>query len=127
MGQTKCKTCPPKYNTSTSGQALCTPNLIPTLSFQDLDGATPVIDMTVVLAMNPEAFDSAAQNLFRLAISEAAGGVAGEKVHLLEISDFRPKSRRQGSTASTEIRLAVEADSEDHATSMLPLLNQVWS
>ena len=85
-----------------------------------------MIDMTVVLAMSPEAFDSAAQNLFRLAISEAAGGVAGEKVHLLEISVFHPKSRRQGSTASTEIRLAVEADSEDHATTMLPLLDQVW-
>ena len=83
-----------------------------------------MVEMTIVLPINIGAFDSGAQNLLRLAISEVVG-VAGHKVYLLKVDEFSPDGRRQG--VSTSVRLAVEADSEQHAQSMVPLLSQVWS
>jgi len=121
LGQTMCKQCPPKHNTSAPGQALCTPDLIPPSSIQDLKDAAPMVEMTIVLPINIGAFDSGAQNLLRLAVSEVVG-VAGHKVYLLEVDEFSPDGRRQG--VSTSVRLAVEADSEQHAQSMVDLLSQ---
>ena len=74
------------------------------------------IAATVALALALAEFGDEEQNLFRMAISEAAG-LPGEKVYLLEVDSF--VARRSG---STRIRLAVQADNPRHAEAMLPSL-----
>ena len=77
-----------------------------------------MVELTVALALALAEFGDEEQNLFRMAISEAAG-LPGEKVYLLEVDSF--VARRSG---STRIRLAVQADNPRHAESMLPSLQQ---